>query len=245
MTTAAGRVDPADCAGVAAVSDRWSSLVHLLVGHAEHEDAFVQPVIERYRPEFAAVIAEDHPRLEAQMAALELLADRTVDAPAGDRVLFTHRLYLGLASFTAEYLRHQEFEETQVMPALSAEIGAAELRALDDTIVASLSPEEMMLSLPLMLAAMNVENRVELLERDPLLGSARGVRRGALDPRVGRLPRRLPGRRHPPRRRLNRHDDPPRPRRTTAPGPTTRPDPCDDCDAHAASHPAAPVGAPS
>ncbi len=49
------------------------------------------------------------------------------------------------------------------MPALSAEIGAAELRALDDAIVASITPEQMMQSLPLMLAAMNVEDRVELL----------------------------------------------------------------------------------
>lgn len=72
-------------------------------------------------------------------------------------------MYLGFASFTAAYLRHQEFEELQVMPVLCEHIPADELRALDDALVASIPPEDLALSAAIMLPAMNVEDRVELL----------------------------------------------------------------------------------
>jgi hypothetical protein len=78
----------------------------------------MQPVLEVLEPSMAEVIAVAHPELEGQMAALEVLADRATDAGVCERRLFVHRMYLGLASFTSAYLQHQEFEETQVMPAL-------------------------------------------------------------------------------------------------------------------------------
>jgi hypothetical protein len=163
VTFAAGQVDPGNCDAVAAVAGRWRDLVGLLVAHAEHEDEFLQPVIEAHAPSFAEVIATSHPELEAQMAALEVLADRATDAGVCERRLFVHRMYLGFASFTAAYLQHQEFEETQVMPALAAKIGVGELLAINGAIVASIPPEQMAQSATLMLPAMNVEDRTELL----------------------------------------------------------------------------------
>jgi len=163
VTFAAGQVDPGNRDAVAAVAGRWRDLVGLLVAHAEHEDEFVQPVIEAHTPSFAEVIAAAHPELEAQMAALEVLADRATDAGVCERRLFVHRMYLGFASFTAAYLQHQEFEETQVMPALAAKIGVGELLAINGAIVASIPPEQMVQSATLMLPAMNVEDRTELL----------------------------------------------------------------------------------
>jgi hypothetical protein len=96
------------------------------------------------------------------MAQLELLADRAGEACAAQRRLFTHRLYLGLASFTAAYLEHQEFEEFEVMVMLSQHVSAEDLRAIDDAIVASIPPEMMAQSLPLMVASMNIEDQSEL-----------------------------------------------------------------------------------
>ena len=163
VTFAAGQVDPGNRDAVAAVAGRWRDLVGLLVAHAEHEDEFLQPVIEVHAPSFAEVIATAHPELEAQMAALEVLADRATDAGVCERRVFAHRMYLGFASFTCAYLQHQEFEETQVMPALAAKIGAGELLAINGAIVASIPPEQMVQSATLMLPAMNVEDRTELL----------------------------------------------------------------------------------
>jgi len=163
VTFATGRVDPADVAAIGAVGARWRTLAGLLVSHAQHEDDFVQPLIETHAPAFADRIAREHPQLEAQMAALELLADRAASSCPQDRRSLVHRLYLGLASFTAAYLQHQEFEELHVMPALAARIGAQELRDLDNAIVASIPPDELAQSGSFMIPAMNVEDRVELL----------------------------------------------------------------------------------
>jgi len=162
VTLAAGQVDPADDAGVAAVAARWGELVGLLVAHAQHEEDFVQPVIAQFAPTYAEEIVEQHARLEAQMAQLELLADRATESCTAQRRLFTHRVYLGLASFTAAYLQHQEFEEFEVMVMLSQHVSAEELRALDDAIVASISPEMMAQSLSIMLPAMNIEDQSEM-----------------------------------------------------------------------------------
>jgi hypothetical protein len=61
------------------------------------------------------------------------------------------------------YVVHQEFEELEVMPALSAALPVDELVAIDLQIVANLTPEEMVQSATIMLPAMNVEDRVELV----------------------------------------------------------------------------------
>jgi hypothetical protein len=102
--------------------------------------------------------------LEAQMAELEVLADRVAEACPAQARLLTHRLYLGLASFTAAYLQHQEFEEFEVMVMLSQHVPAEELRAIDNAIVASIPPDMMAKSAALMLPAMNVVDQTEMFE---------------------------------------------------------------------------------
>jgi hypothetical protein len=163
VTEAVGRVDPADDAAVEATAGRLRNLVALLISHAEHEDTFVQPVIEAKLPALATVIAEDHPRLERAMASIEVVADRAVDAAPPERRRFVHMLYLAMASFTGDYLAHQSFEEVEVAPALSAVVPADELLAIDQAIVASIPPEQMGVALSVMLPAMNVDDRSELL----------------------------------------------------------------------------------
>ena len=74
----------------------------------------------------------------------------------------THRLYLGLASFTAEYLQHQEFEEFEVMVMLSQHLTFDELLTIDNAIVASIEPDMMAASAALMLPAMNIVDQTEL-----------------------------------------------------------------------------------
>jgi hypothetical protein len=131
--------------------------VAYLVSHAEHEDANVQPAIEAHLPDLAERIASDHVRLEARMDTLRALA-----ADAAGR-FDLHRVYLELASFTSAYLAHQDLEERLVMPALDSAIGLDAVVAIHGAVIASLSPDEMMRSLALMLPAMNVDDRTELL----------------------------------------------------------------------------------
>ena len=136
---------------------------HLLVLHAEHEDDFVQPLLEVHAPFYAEVIASDHPRLEARMVEIQARAERATTAPAAEQRGRVHHVYRDLASFTGSYLEHQDFEERQVMPALARSMGVEEIIAIDQAIVASIPPDEMATSLGFMLPAMNIEDRAELL----------------------------------------------------------------------------------
>jgi hypothetical protein len=198
VTLAAGQVDPGDPDAVTGVAGRWADLVALLVAHAEHEETFVQPVIEQFTPVYAEEILEAHHRLEGQMAQLELLADRAAESCPEQRRLLTHRLYLGLASFTAAYLEHQEFEEFEVMVMLSQHVSPQELRALDDAIVASISPDMMGRSLAIMVPAMNIEDQAELFggmqagAPPEVFAGAMGLVEAVLEPeRYAALARRL------------------------------------------------------
>jgi hypothetical protein len=133
-----------------------------LISHAEHEEEFVQPVLKQMRRSSRTSSSRTTSAREADGVhrAAERLA---VDAISTERRRLTHRLYLALASFTAEYLQHQAFEELEIAPALAGFVSAEELVAIDRAIVASIPPDQMAIGLSLMLPAMNIDDRTELL----------------------------------------------------------------------------------
>jgi hypothetical protein len=74
-----------------------------------------------------------------------------------------HDLYLDLASFTSAYLAHQEVEERVLMPALWNALGIEPLMEMHGAILSSISPDDMGRSLSMMLPAMNIDDRTEML----------------------------------------------------------------------------------
>src|SRR6187397_1428037 len=70
----AGRTDPADAVGIAALAGHVGNVADLLVAHAGHEDPAINPPLELHRPELAERIADDHHRLEARIDGLRDLA---------------------------------------------------------------------------------------------------------------------------------------------------------------------------
>jgi len=163
VTSTFGSVDSGDSDAVARATTELHELVHLLVSHAEHEDEFVQPAIDRWLPTIADRVCEEHEVLERQMASLELLADVAAGASPGDRRLDAHRVYLGLTTFSAAYLEHQAFEELEIMPGLAQAMTVDELIEMHTAILNSIPPADMGSSLTLMLPAMNVDDRAEML----------------------------------------------------------------------------------
>ncbi|HZR12342.1 MAG TPA: hemerythrin domain-containing protein [Acidimicrobiia bacterium] len=170
VTYAAGNVDPSHDAALEAVVGRWTTLAGLLVSHAAHEDTFVGPVLEHVDRDLVTAVTAAHASIDAIMAEVGALADDALGERREARRLPVHRLHLALASFTATYLQHEEFEELVVMPALAARVTADELRSVHEAILASIPPDEMAMSLSMMLPAINVDERVEVLA---------GVRAGA------------------------------------------------------------------
>jgi hypothetical protein len=162
-TAELGSLDPGDRSARAGAAERVHSLAALLCSHAEHEDGVIEPMLAAHRPDLAAAVATDHLLLDRRLADVVALAAALVGAPADARAP-VHHLYLELAAFTGAYLLHQDVEERVVMPALEAAVGVAAVEELHAAIVGSIPPEEMGRSLEVMLPAMNVEDRVELLE---------------------------------------------------------------------------------
>jgi hypothetical protein len=162
ITSSAGRLDPGERCAREQLLEGVHRLFGFLVVHAEHEDQFVQPLLEVHAPYYAEVVASDHVRLEDQMAAIEARVERAASASKAEQRGRIHHVYRELAAFTSAYLEHQDFEECKVMPALDAVMGTDELVAVNAAIVASIPPEQLGDSLSLMLPAMNIEDRVEL-----------------------------------------------------------------------------------
>ena len=160
LTASAGSVDPADRVGRAAVAEHVRSVVDVLVSHAEHEDVHIDPGLEAELPSLAAEVRGAH---EARMELLVDLAGEAVEVAPGDERRGVAALYLELASFTSDYLAHQDVEERVVMVALDAAVGAEACLEVHQAIVASIPPDEMARSLAFMVPAMNVEDRTELL----------------------------------------------------------------------------------
>ena len=163
VTERAGGLDPADDLGRADLARQVGGVVDLLVEHAEHEEAAIEPVLLDHLPDLAERIAADHAVLEGRLARLDGWATSAVTAPAGRRRADIHALYVELASFTGAYLAHQDLEERTVMPALEAAVGVPAVIAVHGAIIGRMPPEELARALAIMFPAMNVDDRTDLL----------------------------------------------------------------------------------
>lgn len=163
LTSFLGRLDPGDRAGRASAVEKLDWTVGFLVDHAEHEDAAVQPVIEVRLPDLAETIAADHERLEVRLEDLQGMAAEALDAERDARRGAVHRLYVELAAFTSTYLAHQDFEERVVMPALEEAVGVEAVIQIHGAIIGNIPPQKMAESLGVMIPAMNIDDRAEML----------------------------------------------------------------------------------
>ena len=126
--------------------------------HAEHEDAG-QPALEAHLPALAASRARPRdPRGADGRVAFARRRDGDADRPTCAAGRTT--LYLDLATFTGVYLAHQDVEERKVMPA-STVLGVERCSRSHSIIATSRPPDGA--SLAIMLPAMNVDDRAEML----------------------------------------------------------------------------------
>jgi hypothetical protein len=163
VTTEAAALDPSLGVARAGLARHVRDTVAFLVDHAEHEDAVIQPVLERELPDLAARVAVDHEVLEARMDDLVALAEEAAVLDAPDAGFRVHRVHLAVASFTGAYLEHQDVEERVIMPALEAVLGVDAIVGIHQSIIGSIPPEKMAQSLAFMIPAMNIDDRTELL----------------------------------------------------------------------------------
>jgi hypothetical protein len=163
VTLQAGSLDPSDRTARLAFADRVGALVRLLETHAAHEDDWIQPVIETYLPSAASRIASDHAAFDTRTADIHEMARAAAQASGEPARTIGHEVYLELASFTSAYLSHQDLEERVVMPTLAANLTPLAVLEINESIVSHIPPAEMAEYLAIMIPAMNVDDRTELL----------------------------------------------------------------------------------
>ena len=162
-TMHAGRLDVADADDVEDLLCRCTDLVELLHLHHHHEDRFVQPLLDVHAPALAAAVGAQHDAIEGGLTELRRLGERLTTVSHLGRDTVAHRLYLHLSRFTGEYLEHQLLEELEVMPALGAVMPTSELESLHAAIRESVAPRVMADVMAVMLPAMNVGERADML----------------------------------------------------------------------------------
>ena len=107
--------------------------------------------------------AESTGPCERAVSRLQEMAHDAINAMQSAQRFSVHRLYIELASFTSEYLAHQDLEERLVMPALEQAIGVEAVIGIHGAIVGSIPPDQMAQALALMLPALNIDDRTDLL----------------------------------------------------------------------------------
>jgi len=157
VTAQLGSLDAADEGARAAAADRVGALGRLLEQHAEHEDEWLADQLELHVPHLADTIVADHASFDSR------LADLAKAAAAVTNRREVHELYLDAASFTSDYLRHQDIEEREVLPALLDAMGPEVLTVLHLDLVASIPPPDMGFALTYMIPGMNIDDRADLL----------------------------------------------------------------------------------
>ena len=182
-----GSLDVTDLDAVVDVAQQCAELIELLELHHHHEDGFVQALSRAHAPDLAIVVETQHLTVEDGMATLRVLVAALVDAAPADRQVVAHRLYLELTRFTAAYLEHQLCEEQRVMPALCRAVAGSELEALHTELKQSIAPDVMARFMMVMLPAMNIDERVDMLggmsmAPPPVWDIFRGAAEAALTP---------------------------------------------------------------
>jgi hypothetical protein len=141
--TAVGRQDWHDDADTAAALAQVRALLALARTHLAKENEFLHRALEARRPGSSAAAAHDHAQQEESIVALEALVARIESAPAAARAADARRLYHALALFVAENFEHMHVEETELNAVLWAAYTDDELRAIHDSLVASVEPQQM------------------------------------------------------------------------------------------------------
>lgn len=161
--SAVTRVDCDDSREIAQVAAQVRELAVFCENHLKHENEFVHTAMETRRPGSSGTTAEGHVHHVQEIAQLIALATAMEQAAGTERNDAATQLRRSLALFIADNLAHMNIEETENNAILWSTHTDAELLALEQSIVASLSPEEMALCLRWMIPAMNPAERAELM----------------------------------------------------------------------------------
>jgi hypothetical protein len=158
-----GKMDVNDDGERAEALAQLRGLLAMCDSHLHHENAFIHTAIEKARPRATARTVEDHRHHEAALAGLEREIVQLESAAAGLRPALAQDLYLSLSRFVADNFTHMITEETENHAALTGAYDDSQVLAIEQSLVASLSPEQKFTSMRWMIPHINASERAFLL----------------------------------------------------------------------------------
>ncbi len=168
MFSTAHRLGIADFRDDAEVQDAITSLertINLLVIHAEHENNYIHPDLEKRAPGLIASYETDHQNDEKVYAELRRLGQEADRASGDQKVALAIELYGQFNSFVGDYLGHLVREETELQGALWDNFTDEELGAMGGRLIANIPRDQMAEVLTQVCAALNADELTGMLGR--------------------------------------------------------------------------------
>ena len=158
-----GQLDVEDACEMRLTMGQLEDLLSFCGSHIAHENDFMHPALEARHPGGASRTADDHLEHLDAIDALRCEAAQVRAAAPAQRAVVALRLYRHLALFVAENFQHMHIEETANNTALWTAYSDAELVALHERLLASISPAEHLKVARWMVPALTPQERSGML----------------------------------------------------------------------------------
>lgn len=152
---AIGSADAANDAAIRHLTAELNDHLAMCNTHLEDENSVLHTALEARRPGASAHATEDHDDHIQSFRELKGLLDRLASAPREQRQAIIAALYRRFGRFIADDLLHMEHEEHVLLPELQSAFNDSELQELEGRIVATISPEHMVLFMDAILSALS------------------------------------------------------------------------------------------
>lgn len=157
-----GAADPAD-ADLAQLMGDLRDQLRLSEHHLNHEDEVIHAALEARAPGSTLRLALAHEHHRATFGEIEGLIRHVEEAPQAETAACLRNLYLRFSTFVADDLLHMAEEEQFMLPILQSLFTDEDLLDMEDRIVSSHAPEEMIFACRLMIPAATRSDRVAML----------------------------------------------------------------------------------
>jgi hemerythrin-like domain-containing protein len=161
----AGVIDLADQASLDRLYDELSFFREHMKLHASLEEKFIHPLLSERVPGGARKLEEDHRKIDQQfddiVTQFDAIRAKSIDFEKRSELVL--EFYRAWNRFISLYFAHINDEEENVQPTLWKLCTNEELANTFRTILTSQKPDELKYNLEMMLPAMNLYERAEIL----------------------------------------------------------------------------------
>ena len=158
-----GRVDHTDPLALADQLAQTHSLLDFCQAHLEHENHFIHRALNQAQPDIPLQTAADHLDHEREIAELKTELSRIPTLSEADRRPALLALYREFSLFVSENLAHMWLEDIDNAAQLWRNFSEEQIAQIHQRLLQSLSPEENLQSLLMMLPNICFSERLELL----------------------------------------------------------------------------------